>query len=304
MGMTMNRKSAIDLGLDRLLACAAPTKAATIALGILLTWLYFSAEESAQALNGYTYVSICSCATTGDFVAAAETTAVSYHDVAGGSVVGTYSMISTTTARTAYIQVTGQGVLSQGHYTWVVTAAIPINSSGASIASETESEQEAFYGALDQTLLGVNRSGPLTANCPDSYSESFINSIDEEVGPGIDLALSQEGVSWAGIPIGTVITVNFSDGTTAQYIKTNNSTDHWAWNGVAHNKSGQPINRNGTVQTNPNTAGTGGGSVTPPGFGSGSTWTWLYTGGNDCYYSSYVTLPDGTDFGGGGWGPC
>lgn len=273
--------------------------------GTILAWLGLSAADPAMAINGYTYVSACGCSTTADFVGAAKTVSASNHPAGVGSATATYTLISTTTARSAYIQITGQGVYSvQAHtITWVVTAATPVDSTGTSIASQTESAQESFYGTLDGTLLGMNRSGPLAINVSDTYAASFINSIDEEVGPGIDLALAQLGIPWSGLPLNTPITVKFSDGTTAIYIKTNPSSDHWQWSGIAHNKNNQLINRDGSLRSNPNTAGIGGGSVSVPGFGPGAGLSWLIDGGDQCFASSYVTI-DGQEYGSSGWGPC
>jgi hypothetical protein len=196
-------------------------------------------------------------------------------------------------------------VITGGKALWTQTAAVPIDSTGASIAGETESSQEAFYIALDQTLFGANRGNPTTLNMPENYSVSFIGSEDGETSPGIGQALFLVGINPAEIPVGTVITVTFSDGTTAQFVKQSaTATYQWLWNGVAHNKAGQRINRAGGVIANPNTAGAGGGSGTAPVWGSGAGSGWVFGGENYCYFSGYVTMPDGSTFGSSGWGPC
>jgi hypothetical protein len=271
--------------------------------------LSLSCGYSARAANGFTHVSVCNCATTADFTAAAKTISASNHPSANFNtpVTATYTVVSATTTRTAYIQVSGELVYSlQGHsVTWVVSAAVPVDSTGASIASETESSQESFYGALDQTLFGANRGAPTTLNMPDDYAASFINSDDGETSPGIGQALILAGINPASIPINTVITVTFSDGTTAQFVKQSaTATYQWLWNGVAHNKAGQRINRSGNVISNPNTAGVGGGSGSAPVWGNGSGSYWYFGGGSDCFFSGSVTLPDGSTFGSSGWGPC
>jgi hypothetical protein len=95
-------------------------------------------------------------------------------------------------------------------------------------------------------------------NEPTNDSPTFINALDEEVGPGIDQALASEGINWDSLPVGAIVTVAFSDGTKTLYIKTNGQfNDHSGWAGVAWNKHGQRINRGGAVQSNPNTSGTG-----------------------------------------------
>src|SRR5262249_29726460 len=150
----------------------------------------------------------------------------------------------------------------------------PIDDSGNSLAGESESAQEGFYQTFDQTTFGVSRSFPTKVTMPDEYSGSFINSSPEETSPGIGRALGLMGINPGNIPVGTTITVEFEDGTTAQYIKQSaTATYQWLWNGVAHNKAGQRIDLHGNVIGNPNTAGTGGGSVDVRGFGAaGSGW--------------------------------
>ncbi len=126
------------------------------------------------------------------------------------------------------------------------------------------------------------------------------------MSPGIGQALFQMGINPAQIPVGTVITVTFSDGTTAQYVKQSaTATYQWLWNGIAHNKAGQLINRAGGVISNPNTAGTGGGAVTAPGYSPGGTdWSWLLTNLNECLLNVTVDLGYGPISVGGGWVPC
>lgn len=248
----------------------------------------------------------------GDFLPGAEQLALADHPATGKqtgqyqyTTFATYTVLSTTTSRTAYVQVTGQITY---HFrqipdvTYSTISATPVDSSGNSIGAETESQQESFYTALDGNLWGVSRSEPLEVDCPDAYATSFIGSIDEEIGPAIDQALLAKGINWAtDLPNGTIVLVKFSDGTTAVFIKVSSaSTDHWVWGLSAHDKNGNPINRQGQLLTNPNTSGTGGGN----GDTNSGGFNFLFARDPECYASTQGTLPDGTAVDGGSWGPC
>ncbi|HTV94781.1 MAG TPA: hypothetical protein VME42_02235 [Steroidobacteraceae bacterium] len=183
------------------------------------------------------------------------------------------------------MKVTGYMYTSPYVQYFVVQSVTPIDGTGNSISGESESAQELFYNTFDQSLFGANRSIPTAVNEPDSYAASFINSNDEEVVPGIGYALILMGINQGSIPTGTVITVTFSDGTTAQYVKASpTATYQWTWNGTAHNKKGQLIDRAGGLIQNPNTAGLGSGVVTAPGFNPGGVdWNWVLNNLNECY---------------------
>jgi hypothetical protein len=100
------------------------------------------------------------------------------------------------------------------------------------------------------------------------------------------------------IPVGTTITVKFDDGTSAQYVKVSAySTYQWTWNGIAHNKKGQKMLRNGSVPTNPNSGGTGGGNIQTTGFGAGSGWSFGVAGFGSCTSITTITVNgDNTDY--------
>jgi hypothetical protein len=142
-----------------------PILAQALVLCLLLT-------HPAMALNGFTYVGVCACTTTGDFLAGAEQIALAQHPDTGTEVAAyvfatfaTYTMVSTTTSRTAYVQVNGQITYHANQRPILVTygsiAATPVDSAGNSLAAQTESQQESFYTALDGSLWGVSRSEPL-----------------------------------------------------------------------------------------------------------------------------------------------
>lgn len=258
------------------------------ATSFLVGLISLTTPDSSYALNGYTYVASCACVTSTDFIHAAM--------VQGQHLLrsGTYAMISSSTAETAWIQITvGRsgigGVL-------VVLSAVPIDSSGNSLAGQSEATLEADFASFDLITMGTNRNQPLTVNEPTNYQISFIGSDDAEVGPGIDQALLAQGINWAFLPIGSLVTVKFNDGTKAIYFKKDNTDAHWVWAGSAWDSHGNQIYRNGQPLQNPNTSGAGGGSATVPGFGGGGGFSWSVGGGNDCTQSITVAPADEAAF--------
>jgi hypothetical protein len=269
-----------------------------LASGIFHALIGFSIIASAHATNGNVYGQSCAnCSTTTQFTASAMAGAATW------GTPGTYVVVSSTVPMTAYMQVTGLYGLLYGKPYFYPTAATPISASGSSLAGESEAFLESNYAALDVGLFG-SRTNPKVVTVSSTYAVSIINSDDAEVGPGIDLALAAQGILWADLPVGFVITVNFQDGTSAQFIKDSNFSAHWVWTGVAHNKNKQPINRNGIVISNPNTAGIGAGQIVTPGFGSdGTTVTFSVSPGNLC--TAAVTVGwDGDEFTDLGYFPC
>lgn len=139
----------------------------------------------------------------------------------------------------------------------------------------------------------MNRTAPKQVNEPDTYAVSIINSDDSEVGPGIDVALAHldPPIVSSMIQDGTVLTVVFSDGTTAQFVKIDGDmSSHWQWNGIAHNKKGQLIHRDGSLVNNPNTTGTGGGNASAHGIGdTGQGWNYHLNANPECTSSTIIT---------------
>jgi hypothetical protein len=252
----------------------------------------------AHALNGGTRVISCACQTTADF----NTAARADNSLWQGNL--TYSVVSTSKAETALMQVAGEWVGTKEPI-WRVTAATPIDSSGNSLAGNSESANESYFAAFDQVLFGANRSAPQMVNEPADYAGSFINSLDEEVVPGISNALIQMGVNPATIAVGTLITVKFADGTTAQYIKASSTSSYqWTWTGVAHNSAGKLIHRDGSLVVNPNTAGNGSGSFGAPGFGPGAPDYFHLTDPGLCQYGGTISFDDGEELTSFSFGPC
>jgi len=269
-----------------------------VASGILIASIGCS---SAYGLNQFSYVSSCStCQTTADFVTAAKATA------RGVESSGVYQIVSTAAPESAYIQITGSTVRGpSGETRFVVSTAVPIDSNGNSLAASSESANESFYATLDQVAFGANRSAPQTVNEPAEYAGSFINSTEEEVVPGIGAALIQKGINPGSIQNGTIITVKFSDGTTAQYVKVSSTSSYqWTWTGIAHNKDGKLMNRDGSLVANPNTSGGGGGAFSSPGFGPAVTDFFFLSSAGLCSFGGTIEFGTGETLFSMSNGPC
>jgi hypothetical protein len=124
--------------------------------------------------------------------------------------------------------------------------ATPVNASGASIAGESEAQQESFYGTLDQTLFGLERSNPFILNINKSASpgglKSFINSSsDLPISNYIAGLMAPGGLFPGGVELtaGAIITVDFPDGSKAEFVYTPGGNPPYTWNGNAWNSSGQ-----------------------------------------------------------------
>src|SRR6202034_2467341 len=103
---------------------------------------------------------------------------------------------------------------------------------------------------------------------PPAYGTTPINNEAWEVdtSTGIGQALLNMNVNQGNIPMGTVVTVTWQDGTTAQFIRSNSvPTLQWVYvPGSMRNKARQPITPvSGTTIQNPNTSGSGGGIALP-----------------------------------------
>jgi hypothetical protein len=293
----------INLPLDRAVGRRShlPFKIKTVLpaiAGIFLAWM--CSADAAYALNGPSVVLSCnSCKTTADFTNAAAGAAVANQSR------GAYYVVSLFQASSAFVQVAGHFYMNNGEETWVLVSATPIDAGGNSLAGNSESANESYFASLDQVLFGANRSQPTTVNEPSDYAGSFINSDESEVVPGIGYALIHMDIDPAVFPAGTLITVKFSDGTTAQYIKASaGATYQWTWTGIAHNAKGQLIDRSGNLILNPNTTGTGAGSFSGPGFGAGSGVNFQLIDLGICQFGGTVSFEDGEELTSIGFGPC
>ena len=96
-----------------------------------------------------------------------------------------------------------------------------------------------------------------------------------------------------------IVLVQFPDGTTAEFQLTGDSTiitqRQWTWvQGRAWNSpkgGGAPINRDGSLQKNPNTSGKGAGAASTSGFGSsGGKYNFDVVGTGDCQFQTTITV--------------
>jgi hypothetical protein len=142
-----------------------------VALGLVLTTLAIPAD----AVN--VNISSCACATTADFTSAGKSQAFVQNQDNDQIRGGTYVVTSTSKASTAYISVTGTEVMKPAPH-WQITAAIPIDANGNSLAGLSESAQEATYYAIDVNLMIADRSYPsVYALTLPPYTTSFITEI-------------------------------------------------------------------------------------------------------------------------------
>jgi hypothetical protein len=136
-----------------------------------------------------------------------------------------------------------------------------------------------------------------TSGVSAAYQGSFICNCDlEDMGTQAQNWLVQQyGNSAAVLAPGTIITLKFADGSTAQFIKISGATDiMWQRTGTAHDKNGNLINSHGPLaQNNPNTSG--GGSASASAFG-GTAPQVVYgvTGFKSCTVSITAVNPDGS----------
>lgn len=175
----------------------------------------------------------------------------------------------------------------------------PVDASGNSIAGTAEASQEAFYKVLDITISGTQRDYPFYFwTTISGMPRSFIGSTDAVINAVINnnptvLAL------YSGLANNSVVTITFSDGTTAEFVVNIISMAGGTvkvvvtWSGIAHDKTGRLINRDGTLVPNPNTGGSGGGNVGVHGFGPGSNWNFQFHGQPFCTLEGTVTGENG-----------
>jgi hypothetical protein len=212
---------------------------------------------------------------------------------------GVYLVVSASAPSSAYIKVTGKfgSHGGDGHYS--ATTMTPVDASGNSIAGTTEASQEALYKVLDITISGTQRDNPTYFwTTISGMPNSFIGSTDAVINAVINnnptvLAL------YSGLANNSVVTITFADGSIAEFavnvIPMANGTVKVVvtWTGIAHDKMGRLINRDGTLVPNPNTGGSGGGNVGVHGFGPGSNWNFNFHGQPFCTLEGTVTGENG-----------
>lgn len=250
-------------------------KACTAAAGAMLIWLC-SATPS-FALNGLINVAGCTnCQTSADFAAAATAQAQSLVKV------GLYVVTSLNFAATAYVRVNGTIRLAcTGTPCTIKPGAQPmlsnvtttfVDASGNSLAGQSEAALEAAFLAIDQTMYANFRTqgklgGPIKVPPENTVSPLGSETWDVDANTAINNTVATEtGQNPASFPLGTLVMVTWSDGTTAQFIRTNKEpTVLWVYvPGSMKDKAGNPITPvSGVKITNPNTSGAGSGSADP-----------------------------------------
>lgn len=242
--------------------------------------------QPAHALNGATRALTCqNCYTSGDFVAAGVAQAESE------GLPGLYVVVGQTYARTGLIQVTGQVPscgLSCGEGLQNVSG-VALGQDGSPLGSDSE------LNNIDVGLFGVDRSLPLEANVipgcgaqQPGCGTSLATSSDAGIGLEIGDVLTAAGYTEADLPSVLSIVVVFQNGDIAVY--THNSSQNlyvWTYGGYAWNAQHQPIDRQGNVINNPNSAGSGGGG----GNGTNGTSTYGFSDYSDCVFKTSVSLP-------------
>ena len=122
---------------------------------------------------------------------------------------------------------------------------------------------EADLQGTDEALFANARAKPMPpVNLSPDYASSFINSLDEEVGPGIPQAIAAKGINPVFLPVGTIVMVVFEDGSKATYRRVSLiGSIQWVWTGQAWDAQGRPIHRNGTLKGGGVAAASSAGSV-------------------------------------------
>ncbi len=275
-----------------------------------------------HALNTDLVIGLCThCVKTADYEQAAWSLISSQSVVKfpGNYRPITYTAImSNTESSTAYLKISGAWGTSSRHIVFIPSSFTPVDASGNSLAGQSEAYLENYYTQVDWSVFGAFRSDPNLASFTSGNEPlDFVGTPDSDVSADI---VNSFGLG-AGIPAGTPITVTFSDGVIAIFVRTSDSTsDHtqwWVWGNVAHNAKnicvevpgtnmlkicGAPIDRSGNVLIDINTSGSVGGSAVNPAY---DIYPTPIVPGSPavCTYSAYATLGDDT-IGGTGYGPC
>lgn len=223
---------------------------------------------------------------------------------------GLLIVVNPTAALSALVQ-------STGTYTLTCSGIFCLYSGGTLTAVNMDGTPltvDSQLTAVDQTLFAQMRAASILSKpilIDPEYGGSYINNdaLAEDTSSGISNYLYiQNQVNPNNVPVGTVVTVKWSDGTTAQFIRVSTTSSYqWAYKpGTAKNSEGQPINPDGSLVKNSATSGTGAGIVNPvvtP--SSGYDWTITLTPLPLC--SAEVDIEDadgGLLLGGIGFFPC
>ena len=258
---------------------------AAVVLGAILNLAAIPADSSSRDV--YVHVASCKCATTADFTGAAANRAIAnaygpFGGTAGTPILaGTMTMISSTTARSAYVYVTLEIIPARDgqRATIVPTSLTPIDANGKSLAGESESARESVYGAIDINLMAADRSDPNVAI--GVTLPGFFSHDDAEISASFFDQSSQA----SNFPEGTILTLIYGDGSgivavyqlfwtgDGSHTRANFSLD---W--LSATQNGKPINRNGTPLDSHPPGGSADGTVQVNGYAAGSDWTWALAG--------------------------
>jgi hypothetical protein len=197
------------------------------------------AIPASHALNTDLLIGLCTnCVKTADYEQAAWSLISSQAVVKfpGNYKPITYTAImSNTKSSTAYLKISGAWGISSRHIVFIPSSFTPVDASGNSLAGQSETYLENYYTQVDWSVFGVFRSNPTFASFTTGNQPlDFVGTPDTDVSADI---VNSFGLG-ADIPPGTPITVTFSDGVVAIFVRTSDtSSDHthwWVWGNVAH----------------------------------------------------------------------
>jgi hypothetical protein len=169
-----------------------------------------------------------------------------------------------------------------GFYT--VTSAKPYKSNGS--PALTDADLDTVNSSLFSTI--ANKKGEVF-NIDPSIETSYIGSEDALIDSrAVSNAIGNAGLNPAAMAVGTVVMVQWKDGTTAQFVKISNSTLMWSLKpGSAKNAKGEPIDANGNVTgSNLNGVSSGLPAAALPNFSS------IYLDPTD--WGFWLSVPNGT----------
>lgn len=206
-------------------------------------------------------------------------------DAAQGNLrTGLYVTTNPSSPLSSLVRVTGtiSGCDRKPNCRLIGVTTIPVKLNGDPISTDAD------LNVVDQGLFAQLRTtSELTRpiDVPKDYGVSYINNsaLAEDTNSAINFVLYiTRALNPNSVPVGTVVIVKWSDGTTAKFVKvSNNNSIQWAMvPGSARNAAGQPINPDGTPIANPHGGGDGGGTVNP--ITDPNYWTIYDTGGRNC----------------------
>jgi hypothetical protein len=240
------------------------------AMGLVL----LCAANSGHALNGGIRVISCQCQTPTDFVNMATSDNSLYQ------LNVTYTVVSTVTAETAYVRVTGH-FRGTTEPVWVVGSATVVDASGNSLASYTADEQEAVFYASDQLVFGVDRDLPVVVTVVGATG-NWGTMTDDEINM---LIAGWFTINHITNPPAT-ITLIFKDGSNNDLggAKFSYSPSTGKYKFVeGYDAHGKPLDRHGNPLGSLNTSGHGSGDAHGNGFGPGAfNFEWQLTGHDVC----------------------